>query len=116
MFLKNIVTFQKFITSRFAHINFYNKNIILKMNEVYFRHSADDAKVLISFRYLNKNIDRNFNFSRDEKEVVDVALNRIKCNLENQVKRKNNKKSKKNAAAQPSAENEDPVDVSSDRL
>lgn len=72
------------------------------MNQVYFKHDTKEAKMLISFRYVKqvtgtKKLDRNFNFVRGIKESVDVALNRIKCNLEKELKVKGKKKNKKNA-------------------
>ena len=73
------------------------------MNQVYFKHDKADAKMLISFRYVKqvtetKKLDRNFNFVRSINESVDVALNRIRSNLQKEVTIKSKKKIKKNAA------------------
>ncbi|CAG9803412.1 unnamed protein product [Chironomus riparius] len=85
--------------------NFANKNKVLDMNQVYFKHDKADAKMLISFRYVKqvtetKILDRNFNFVRSINESVDVALNRIRSNLQKEVTVKSKKKNKKNIAEQ----------------
>lgn len=72
------------------------------MNQVYFKHDELESKMLISFRYAKqitetKKLDRNFNFARSITENVETALNRIKCNLEKELKVKSKKKNKKNA-------------------
>lgn len=58
--------------------------------------------MLISFRYFKqvtdtKVLDRNFNFVRALTEPIDSALNRIKCNVEKELKVKSQKKDKKNS-------------------
>jgi hypothetical protein len=83
--------------------NFANKRKVSDMNLAYFKHDCKECKMLISFRYVaeigEKKLDRNFNFARNDEEKVEVALNRIKSNLEKELKAKSKKKKNKNAAA-----------------
>lgn len=89
-------------------INFDNRNKVLKMNEVYFKHLVDEGKMAISFRYVQdinqRKVDRVFNFVRDVTENVEVSLNRIRNNLEKELTKKSKTKVKKH---QPPPE-EDP--------
>lgn len=79
--------------------NFENKNKVLKMNEAYFKHVANEGKLAISFRFVQdvdaKKIDRVFNFVRDLSEDLEVTLHRIRANLEKEFTKKHRKKSKK---------------------
>lgn len=96
-------------------INFENKNKVLAMNEVYFKHLQEEQKIAISFRFVQnveaKKIDRIFNFVRDLSENLDVGLNRIKTNLEKEFTKKTKKiKIKKNQAPTEATE-ENPENV-----
>ncbi|XP_070507871.1 2',5'-phosphodiesterase 12 [Chironomus tepperi] len=73
--------------------------------------------MLISFRYVKqvtetKKLDRNFNFVRSTNEKVDVALNRIKSNLQKELTVKSKKKNKKNAGEEQPVQEPEELQVS----
>lgn len=96
--------------TRRQNSNFY-KNLV--MNQVYFKHNIDDQdqadKMIISFRLQKrisetKMLDKNFNFCRQLTEPVSKTLERIKNNVEKEIKSKSKKKSKKDTPAGSSEE------------
>lgn len=91
--------------------NFYK---LLEMNQVYFKHNVEDQadKMIISFRIQKqisdtKKLDKNFNFIRSLNETVTTTINRIKCNVEKEIKSKSKKKNKKDIQAASSDESQE---------
>lgn len=77
------------------------------MNQVYFKHNVEDQadKMIISLRFQKqisdtKKLDKNFNFIRSLNEQISTTLNRIKCNVEKEIKNKSKKKGKKDIQAE----------------
>jgi hypothetical protein len=74
----------------------------IDMDQAYFKYNPEVAidKLNISLRFQKavddkKNIDKQFNFIRNKNELVETTLNRIKNNIEKELKSKINKKNKK---------------------
>lgn len=104
------IKIKNFLTARQSS-NFY-KNLV--MNQVYFKHNVDDQadKMIINLRYQkqispSRLLDKNFNFVRSLSEVVGTTINRIKCNIEKEIKSKNKKKSKKDIQEEKSDDNQE---------
>jgi hypothetical protein len=86
------------------------------MNQVYFKHNVEDQadKMIISFRLQKqisdtKKLDKNFNFVRALNDPISTTINRIKCNVEKEIKSKSKKKSKKDTQASSSDESQEVI-------
>lgn len=82
-----------------------------KMNEAYFRHDGKDDNFIISFRLVDnqRNIDKQFNFSRKIESTVSNLLSRIDNNVTKMLTKKiqyRKKKKKKNNKIPKEAETE----------
>ncbi|XP_065077061.1 2',5'-phosphodiesterase 12 [Ochlerotatus camptorhynchus] len=67
-----------------------------KMNVAYFRQLPNEAQCAICFHLASERyrIDKVFNFSRNVTENIDASLERMRTNIEKEVKKKSNKKKK----------------------
>lgn len=78
-----------------------------RMNVVYFRQLPGEDQCAICFHLASERyrIDKVFNFSRNLTENIDASLERMRTNIEKEVKKKTNKKKKnKIAPVEESAE------------
>ncbi|XP_055601434.1 2',5'-phosphodiesterase 12 [Uranotaenia lowii] len=66
------------------------------MNVAYFRHQPDEDQCAISFHLTNEQfkVDKVFNFCRTVTENIDASLERMRANIDKEVRKKANKKKK----------------------
>lgn len=68
-----------------------------EMNKIYFRHKPSHKELQISFHYMNDefSVNREFHFCRKVMENIDIALCRMRSNIEKELSKKIKKMSKK---------------------
>lgn len=70
----------------------FSKNTSANMNKCYFRYMEQEDRVDISFAYKVKDTARQFNFSRNPSELLQVLFTRIEANLKKAISKANKKK------------------------
>ncbi|XP_034135782.1 2',5'-phosphodiesterase 12 isoform X1 [Drosophila guanche] len=88
---------------RFArNITRNSKRITMETNKLYIRNLENTDDINIKFRYVNKelNVDRDFSFCRKKYEPVFKLLTRIQNNVEKEIDKCVNKRSKRRSTAE----------------
>ncbi|XP_015031949.2 2',5'-phosphodiesterase 12 [Drosophila willistoni] len=112
---KNLPLLRIQLNPKFVVCAAYSRSGHLKpsvdMEKVYLRNLKDSEDLHITFRFVNEelHVDRQFNFCRRINERIDIALTRIRSNIEKELQKRFKKK--KNAEAQTEKRVEQEINI-----